>query len=402
MITFSRNNELIILNYIVDYGDEEWVPRVLKENGAIRLKKSIYLEETLYIPVELLKQEEEDEEGIFDSNVYRFRFAKLEQGYFKIFPNVLTRRIDVFFHESVELDISYFVADTTTPIFRLLEDLVNEPIYISGEYPAAIPIEAFKSMVKGFPTPYEKKIYAEARISSILKNYLDSTKDSEMKFQLYMNKKISRQGNNLKKTFKEAELVKYLTILEKLNEMLEDEQGYSEKKWQLEILQIIQLLYPKYISVLSNVPIRDKFVGDRILDFLLVDVNGHIDIIEIKKPFDNSIMTQGKHRNNHIPLRELSGTIMQLEKYIFFLTRWGANGETYLTNKYSEELPDDMEIKITNPSGIIIMGREKALTPEQYLDFEVVKRKYKNVVDIITYDNLVYRLKIIIDQITKI
>jgi len=132
-----------------------------------------------------------------------------------------------------------------------------------------------------------------------------------------------------------------------------------------------------------------------------VDANGHIDIIEIKKPFNNSIITKGKHRNNYIPLRELSGTIMQLEKYIFFLNRWGADGEKYLSAKYKAELPADIEIKITNPSGIIIMGRDNKLSAEQKLDFEVVKRKYKNVVDIITYDNLIHRLQITIEQIKK-
>jgi hypothetical protein len=256
-------------------------------------------------------------------------------------------------------------------------------------------------MVEGFPTPYEKKMYAEARMSAIMKNYLDTTRDSETRFQRYMNKKISRTGNDLQKTFQESELLKYQTILGKMESMLSDELDYSEKAWQLEILQIVQLLYPKYIAVLPDVPIRDKAISDRILDFLLVDTNGHIDIIEIKKPFENSIITRGKHRNNYIPLRELSGTIMQLEKYIFFLNRWGGEGEKYLSKKYRNQLPVDMEIKITNPAGIIIMGRENKLNLEQQLDFEVVKRKYKNVVDIITYDNLIHRLKTTIEQIQK-
>lgn len=113
-------------------------------------------------------------------------------------------------------------------------------------------------------------------------------------------------------------------------------------------------------------------------------------------------MTTGLYRDNYIPLRELSGTVMQIEKYIYYLNRWSIKGEKFLTEKYKDELPENFEIKITNPSGIIIMGRENKLTIDQKRDFEVVKRKYKNVIDIITYDNLIERLKFTIEQIKKI
>jgi hypothetical protein len=58
-------------------------------------------------------------------------------------------------------------------------------------------------------------------------------------------------------------------------------------------------------------------------------------------------------------------------------------------------------IKITNPSGLIIMGRTVGLSEEQIQDFEVIKRKYKNVIDIITYDDLISRLKFTIKQWEK-
>jgi hypothetical protein len=112
-------------------------------------------------------------------------------------------------------------------------------------------------------------------------------------------------------------------------------------------------------------------------------------------------MTKGAYRDNFIPLRELSGTVMQIEKYIYYLNRWSYAGEKKLTEKYKEVLPANFQIKITNPGGIIIMGREHNLTAEQKLDFEVVKRKYKHVLDIITYDNLLQRLKITLQQLTK-
>ena len=47
------------------------------------------------------------------------------------------------------------------------------------------------------------------------------------------------------------------------------------------------------------------------------------------------------------------------------------------------------------------MGRETGLTNDQLHDFEIVKRKYKNIVDIITYDDLLKRIKSCIEQFEK-
>lgn len=181
--------------------------------------------------------------------------------------------------------------------------------------------------------------------------------------------------------------------------MLENEITYSEKQWQKEILDIIQLIYPKYVKAFSEVGFKDIYQNKtKRLDFLLVDTNGNIDIVEIKKPFNRSIVSHRKYRDNHIPLRELSGSVMQVEKYLFYLNKWSRKGEEELNRKFGTELPNGLEIKITNPSGMIIMGREKDLTPEQIWDFEIIKRQYKNVIDILTYDELVARLEQIVNK----
>ena len=46
------------------------------------------------------------------------------------------------------------------------------------------------------------------------------------------------------------------------------------------------------------------------------------------------------------------------------------------------------------------MGRDSDLTAAQCRDFEVVRRKYKNIVDIITYDDLIRRLTAIVSKFT--
>jgi hypothetical protein len=84
------------------------------------------------------------------------------------------------------------------------------------------------------------------------------------------------------------------------------------------------------------------------------------------------------------------------------LNKIGKNGEVELNKRYKSELPDDLEIKIVNPNAIIIMGRDNQLDRSQLNDFEIIKRKYKNVIDIFTYDELIRRMEILIKQLKKI
>jgi hypothetical protein len=61
-----------------------------------------------------------------------------------------------------------------------------------------------------------------------------------------------------------------------------------------------------------------------------------------------------------------------------------------------------MGIRITSPKAMIILGRDQrpngspALDASQQLDLEIIKRKYANMIDILTYDDLLRRLDNII------
>ncbi|WP_407498460.1 Shedu immune nuclease family protein [Elizabethkingia anophelis] len=307
-----------------------------------------------------------------------------------------------FFHKDIDFKSEYFIAETKLSVLKQIDELVMENIYIGGKEEKSMPLESFIKMIDEFPTTYEKKMYAEARVSSIIKNYFETTKDSELKFQKYLNTKTSKTGKKLQKIFQDYELQKFQTIQKKLNEMLKSENEYSEDQWQNEILEIILFLYPKYIFSFKSVYVKADKNRRRFLDYMLVDSNGNIDVIEIKKPFENAIMTHSLYRGNYTPHKDLTGTIMQLEKYIYHLSRYGSTGERNLTSKYKDQLPEGLEIKIINPKGIIIMGRDINLNAEQRNDFEIVRRKYKNVVDIITYDDLLRRLNYTIEQIQRL
>ncbi|THA10638.1 DUF4263 domain-containing protein [Rodentibacter pneumotropicus] len=86
-------------------------------------------------------------------------------------------------------------------------------------------------------------------------------------------------------------------------------------------------------------------------------------------------------------------------KYIFHLNKWGHQGEISLTKKYANRIPNDLKIKITNPKAIILSGRDNNFSEEQYFDFEIIRRKYSNLIDIMTYDDLLRRIENIINML---
>lgn len=393
MIEFKKSNNKVILSYSSDRPSPEWVYHELDESETVRIAKAFSLTKN-----ELLTTFDDNEEH----NPVEFQVAEKQDEYFCFPKEVLSLAHDLYIHESIELERKLFVAERGISIFGKIDDLVSQSIVIGGGKEDSIPEATFRELLKSFPNTYELNRYTSARISGVLSSYIETKDDYEEMYQQYLNKRTSREGTNLSYLFSEVELLKYKGILEKLNAMLNDEKLYSEAQWQEELLQIVLLLYPKYIYVFKEAPVRDTYSKkNRSIDYLLIDSSGNTDIVEIKKPFDKCIVTNRTYRDNYIPLRELSGTVMQIEKYIFYLNKWGKKGEDRLSEYYKDDIAPDFKIKITNPSGLIIMGRTKGLTEEQIQDFEIIKRKYKNVIDIITYDDLIERLQFVINHWTE-
>jgi len=394
MIKFIKKNNSVILSYDSENIGPEWVLHELEKSDSVRISKIFnFTRKNLVSP-----NNEIDEDGAIE-----FKLARKAGEYYRFPKSVLSLGHDLYIHQSVKLERKLFAAERGISIFPKIDGLVSSSVYIGGDHERSIPISAYYDLLNEFPNTYELNRYASARISSVLSTYIETKEDYEESYQKYLNKKTSKKGENLQFRFSDAEAIKYKTILEKLKSMLEDEVSYNETQWQEEILQIILLLYPRYIHVFKEAPVRDTYNGvNRSIDYLLVDANGNVDIAEIKKPFGKCIVTKNTYRDNFIPLRELSGTVMQIEKYIFYLNKWGIKGEKKLSDRYRSELGDGFDIKVTSPSAIIIMGRTKGLSQSQLQDFEVIKRKYKNVIDILTYDDLIDRLNFTLKRWLKI
>ena len=72
-----------------------------------------------------------------------------------------------------------------------------------------------------------------------------------------------------------------------------------------------------------------------------------------------------------------------------------------LYDKRKDELPAGIELKITNPKAMILLGRDNDFTGNQRFDFEIIRRKYANMLDIMTYDDLLRRVGNIIEMMKR-
>ncbi len=406
MINFVKDGNRLLLSYRPAPGNH-WLAWRLQRDELIILRRGVFkfqpadfYDPTASEVVEALSALESQGEVEMEDNTYLLVLGELDDDYYRLEGRVFGTARTFFFHEDMQFSTRLFVAERNTSILRKIDELVSDDVYIGGTREGAIPEDAYLGLVKAFPNAYELQRYAAARVSGCLREYLDNATDAERHYQKYMNKKTAPTRTRLFVDIQDRELVKYEALVVHLETMLAREDEYNERQWQDEIAKFILLLYPKYIQAIPEARVPDASTGEhRQIDFMLVDFSGAVDIVEIKRPFGHAIVSKAKYRDNHIPLRELSGTIMQLEKYIYHLGRWGRKGEESLSARYRDRLPNGLQLKVINPRGFIIMGRENTLTDRQRDDFEIIKRKYRNVIDIITYDDLLKRLSLTVSQL---
>lgn len=397
MINFITTNTGVVFKYDPETAGRSWVWNELETHSTVKISKVFYFDIS-----DLLNPPSPNQD--FDSYIYEFQFGTFSGGYIVIPGYILNVQNDLYISKDINLSRSVFAAERNVSIFGRLSRILNHsnPIFIGGGAAEAIPSNVFSELLNKFPNSYEMDKYANARVHMILEQYLEGMKDARELYETYLNKIAPKITSNLDlRIINELEIEKYTLLRDTIENALRTKQHWSEKDWQKLMVQFLLLLFPKYILVIENITIHDYYSipgkkKDRYIDIGLVDSSGNLDIIEVKKPFDDKILRRTEYRGNSIPTSELSGGIMQAEKYLFHLSKWGIKGEDNLTKKYATKLPSGMSIHISNPKAIIIVGRDQIdngnMTENQKLDFEIIKRKYTNMMDIITYDDLLRRL----------
>ena len=398
MIKLSKQESQLLLNYQPDrFNDARWLDDKLQQDGRVTLRHTFS-----FTPSDLTSARSEDE----DDDKRTFRLGVLQDGYYRINKAVLGIKHDLLLDAGMKLEPGTFIAQRNISVFRRIDELIDEPIIVGGENENAIPLADFEWLLKTFPTSTELTHYARTRIVRVLKDYLGTISDAEDQLNKHLNRRKRLPTESRESIVSNFEVQKFEYVHAELESMLRQVDGFSEKDWQTKILDLLLFVFPKYVAILENVHIKDFYstVGkttDRYIDLMLVDANGNIDIIEVKKPFSNALLSRHPYRDSHTPRKELVGSVMQAEKYLFHLSKWGHAGEQEIYSKRQGELPSGIELKITNPKAMILLGRDNDFTGNQRFDFEIIRRKYANMLDIMTYDDLLRRVGNIIEMMKR-
>ena len=390
-ISFEKNNTELILCYTPDYGTEDLVKRLM--NG-----EDLHIKNTFTVNHSLLRNSEEQENDLEET--LRFCVGEVGAQYTIFNSEVIGTEHSFYFSNEIVLNSKMFIAHRNISILRKIDQIIERDFYVDGNWEDnndnnGISKETFDYLISKFPKTTELNLYAHKRIANILKDYFPECDKYGEIYDKYIGSRKTGETtkrSSLSKFNVQIELEQFSIAHKELTDLLDRYEAIDEKQWQARIHNILLLLYPKYIHCAREIRFHGIGKNDKQPDFLLVDVNGFIDILEIKKA---DVLVLTKYRNNYVASRELSGSIQQIEKYIYCLNSSDKAKDDVL-KKLSPDLPSGVKPVAVNPQGILILGRSNEFNDQQKQDFELIKRQYKHIADIMTYDELAQRLKNIV------
>lgn len=331
-----------------------------------------------------------------------FTIAKTKENYYLLDREVFGIKHNISIEKKLNISDKWFITYPKTSVIKKIDELLQDDLCIVADENGEenyLPSRAFLELIEVFPNSYEVKKYVSSRISYLLSTYVEGVWKNKESYERYLEKK---EANLPLSSFPNIKLMgyeMYKKAYDELELMLKNSMSYSEKEWQRRIYEIICVLYPKYIARFREIEVGTDGRHMKTPDFMLIDSAGFVDILEIKKPDGIKVVSTTEYRNNYVASRDLEGAIVQIEKYIYILNHEGEARVKKIQDKVRNHLPSNFRLKVVNPQGILLLGRSNNLTDEQLFDFEIIKRQHKNIVDIMTYDDLLKRFRNILNQI---
>lgn len=382
--------------------------RYFVENQAVYLE---YITE-MAIPDRVMEQLTEDElslAGTFhltlkdlvqcEDEVFRFKIGEKKGKYYFLNKEIFDIKYDFAYFEdllennTIKLKDEMFVQGRYVSVVEKIISSVQHDVFIvndGGEHNnGMVPVSSYLALIKSFPNPREIWLYKRAVVTSMIGMFFDN-QDGIKAYNKFVSKHRDFNINSIDKINASFDIEKYKLIITEIKQMLNG--NYSEAQWQKKLLPLICLLYPKYVLCLEKVKIKDAPNHYRELDYLLIDSAGNADIIELKKPFEQCILRKSPYRDNYVPGYELTGCIQQVQKYLFYLNTYKIDNETLIQEHKKNEL-HGLKIKLINPKGLVFCGRSNEFNEQQRQDYEIIKRQYNSLIDILSYDEIIERLE---------
>jgi hypothetical protein len=159
---------------------------------------------------------------------------------------------------------------------------------------------------------------------------------------------------------------------------------HAEHWWQDYIKGKILIIQQGYIRAIDKMNVA---IGNtKFPDFSLVTHDNYLDILEIKKP-NTDILKFDPNRGNYFFDAEISRAVIQVENYLANVERHASDVRSFILDKYK------IDLKVVRPRGIILAGDATGLKEQkQKDDFRLLSHGLKHIT-IVTYDELLIRLK---------
>ena len=420
-ISFEKKDSQLILCY---EAESDWLEKKLEDDQDFQIYKTFSFSKK-----DLISNDDDLPIGY----EYKFVFGEKVQNYFRIDKEKLGANFDLYIDASLSIDQSWFVTSSSKRsryqdktgeeksssiygniLYAFKNFYKHDKLFIDIDSDSNfeddglhITQSTYKDFVKIFPTATNVKYQTLSIFTKLLKSELDVV-DYEEIYSRYKSREISVRNKEDIKTEEicKQEKVKYIYAKVQLLKSLERSAAgvfIHEDEFSKLIAQIFCFLNPKYVKIQTKLNISD-YTGARAncqADLSLIDCEGNIDLIEVKSPQAYPNLFRKKlYRNHYVPSGELSGAINQLEQYLKCLTKMTAE-EIANKNPALQNEMGEIKLKAVHPKGYIIFGRDAASfngdnVNQKRLDFELIKNTYKDVVDIITFDELVKRFERII------
>lgn len=305
--------------------------------------------------------------------------------------------------------------------------LNSHEIFIGGKAEESIALETVKFLKKHLVKKSEAETYINQQNSILMQEFFEDTNLLEVQEKLTNQQRkrsikddvmgpiaLDHDDQNIIKTVNNI-LEEHLN---ELKSMLSDQSKkgrnfvQNEKKYQVMLLKIFPYIFPQYTHFIREFEFKidgNSQKNTDIPDFLALNSDLSVDVIEIKTPYKR-IFTKTRYRENYIFDREVLGLITQTQKYIYNLERNSVQEEENILKKFQEK-PDfsGSEINIASPKGIVIVGRGPQNDPklstdekkEINLSLSIMKNRYQDILDFLTFDDVVDRIERVIARSTS-
>ncbi|PTB96477.1 hypothetical protein C9994_07130 [Marivirga lumbricoides] len=193
---------------------------------------------------------------------------------------------------------------------------------------------------------------------------------------------------------KNAQILTLQEIIKRYETLLKD--NPSESTWQVFFDEYITLFDTRYAHKINYKNIATGIT--KYPDLVLVDIYGYIDFYELKKSGTPLIKYDSSHKTWYWS-KDISMVISQASDY---LQKSKENAVSYtkaIKEETETEREEGLDVNIINPRVIVVAGTTKQLNTQKKLNhFKNLRESLKDI-EFILYDELLERLKNLLDSI---